>query len=73
LTVPYKGPEYILPSGGEGVAHLVFDVPHSARSVKGGTYEGDRDEDSRTSYALFSIQANVEVKVAMGLGRCASS
>ncbi|KXN83785.1 hypothetical protein AN958_01062 [Leucoagaricus sp. SymC.cos] len=68
LTVPFKGQEYILPPGGEGVAHLVFDVPLSARSVRGGEYEGDGDEEGRKSDALFSIQASVEVKVVMGLG-----
>lgn len=69
LTVPFKGPEYTLPPGGEGVAHLVFDVPPNAKGVRGGTYEGDTDEAEPTSEALFSIQATVAVKVAMGLGR----
>ncbi len=63
LTVPYKGPDYTLPPGGEGVAHLVFDVPLDARSVRGGIYE---DEDDRTSEALFCVQASVEVRVSMG-------
>jgi hypothetical protein len=69
LTVPYRGQEYTLPPGGEGVAHLVFDVPITARSVRGGTYDGDDDGVRNTSEALFSIQASVEVKVGMGLGR----
>ncbi|KAF9450465.1 hypothetical protein P691DRAFT_810282 [Macrolepiota fuliginosa MF-IS2] len=68
LTVPYKGPEYILPPGGEGVAHLVFDVPINARTVRGGTYKDGADGGRRTSEALFCVQANVEVKVNMGLG-----
>lgn len=65
MTVPFKGQEYIVPSGGEGVAHLVFDVPATAKSVRGGTYY---DEEGDTNEALFSIQANVEVKIAMGFG-----
>lgn len=63
LNVPYKGPEYTLSPGGEGVAHLVFDVPLDARSVRGGLYE---DEDERTSEALFCVQASIEVRVTMG-------
>lgn len=67
--MPYKGPEYTLPPGGEGVAHLVFDVPANARSVRGGIYEGDGDDEQRnTSEALFCVQATVEVKVSMGMG-----
>lgn len=72
LTVPYRGQEYTLPPGGEGVAHLVFDVPITARSVKGGIYEGDDDGARSNNEALFSIQASVEVKVGMGLGRWVS-
>ncbi|KAF7773147.1 hypothetical protein Agabi119p4_5314 [Agaricus bisporus var. burnettii] len=68
LTVPYRGQEYTLPPGAEGVAHLVFDVPTTARSVRGGMYDGDEDGVRNTSEALFSIQANVEVKVGMRLG-----
>ncbi|KAF8800499.1 hypothetical protein BYT27DRAFT_7200113 [Phlegmacium glaucopus] len=36
-TVPFRGPEYIIPPGAEGVDNLVFDVPKLARGVQGGT------------------------------------
>ncbi|KAG7444696.1 uncharacterized protein BT62DRAFT_933744 [Guyanagaster necrorhizus] len=67
LTVPFRLPEYIIPPGAEGVASLVFDVPGSARSVKGGHLEGDKSEARRTD-ALFEIRASVEIKMTMGLG-----
>lgn len=67
LTVPFRSPEYIIPPGSEGVASLVFDVPGSARSVKGGHLEGDEPEGRRTD-ALFEIRASVEIKMTMGLG-----
>ncbi|EJD49816.1 hypothetical protein AURDEDRAFT_182893 [Auricularia subglabra TFB-10046 SS5] len=36
LTVPFRGPEYTVLPGGEGVANLVFDIPRWARGVRGG-------------------------------------
>ncbi|KAF8800481.1 hypothetical protein BYT27DRAFT_7262880 [Phlegmacium glaucopus] len=44
-TVPFRGPEYIIPPGAEGVANLVFDVPKLARGVQGGTLDGESEED----------------------------
>ncbi|KAF4571021.1 hypothetical protein EYR36_001709 [Pleurotus pulmonarius] len=64
-VIPYRGQEYIIPPGAEGVASLVFDVPKSAKSVKGGSRE---DDDGRTSEALFEIRCIVGVKLNMGLG-----
>lgn len=68
-VIPYRGQEYIIPPGAEGVASLVFDVPKSAKSVKGGSRE---DDDGRTSEALFEVRCIVGVKLNMGLGRCDS-
>ncbi|KAF9500006.1 hypothetical protein BDN71DRAFT_1258120 [Pleurotus eryngii] len=68
-VIPYRGQEYIIPPGAEGVASLVFDVPKYAKSVKGGSRE---DDDGRTSEALFEIRCIVGVKLNMGLGRCDS-
>ncbi len=50
------------------MASLVFDVPGSARSVKGGHLDGDESEGRRTD-ALFEIRASVEIKMTMGLGK----
>jgi len=72
-TVPYRGPEYIIPPGAEGVANLVFDVPKHARGVRGGTLDGEEIEEGkgarRHSESLFEIRCKVEVKLSMGMGR----
>lgn len=66
--VSFRGPEYIIQPGVEGVAHLMFDVPDSARSVK----DEDRpsgEDGSRTSPTLFAVRCIVSVKMVMGIGR----
>ncbi|KAF9557085.1 hypothetical protein CPC08DRAFT_67284 [Agrocybe pediades] len=70
-TVPFRGAEYIIPPGAEGVANLVFDVPKHARGVKGGILDGEEAEGGtgpRHSESLFEIKCKVEVKLAMGMG-----
>ncbi|KAF7965843.1 hypothetical protein HWV62_41246, partial [Athelia sp. TMB] len=80
-TVPYRGSEYCVPAGGEGVAALVFDVPRAARSVRGGPRHSSSpssdDEDLRDTDgdqsrgrvdALFEIRCTIAVKVLVGLG-----
>jgi len=68
-TVPFRGQEYVVPPGVEGVASLVFDVPTFARGVKGGTRDGDEAEH-RTTEALFEVRCIVGIKMLMGIGRC---
>jgi hypothetical protein len=77
-TVPFKGPEYIIPPGAEGVASLVFDVPRSAKGVKGGILLGDvvenmpKDDEGKKvkeSENIFEIKCIVGVKMTMGLGK----
>ncbi|KAJ8077578.1 hypothetical protein PM082_002010 [Marasmius tenuissimus] len=73
IIVPFKGPEYVIPSGVEGVASLVFDVPKSARGVRGGMYLGDAEFDRtpgkrKETRALFEVQCILGVKLVMGLG-----
>jgi hypothetical protein len=74
VTVPFRGPEYIIPPGAEGVASLVFDVPKEARGVRGGMLDGEELEGEgegrpRISESLFEIRCKVEVKLGMGMGR----
>jgi hypothetical protein len=72
VTVPFRGPEYIIPPGGEGVANLVFDVPKEAKGVRGGMLDGEELEGEgklRISESLFEIRCKVEVKLGMGMGR----
>ncbi|KAH9948610.1 hypothetical protein B0H21DRAFT_733269 [Amylocystis lapponica] len=66
-SVSFRGPEYIIQPGVEGVANLVFDLPKNARGVKGGTRQGDK-EDSAVSDALFEVRCLVNVKLNMGIG-----
>jgi hypothetical protein len=77
-TVSFKGPEYIIAPGGEGVASLVFDVPKDARGVRGGLLEGGEGDDDvsrkeglggRVTESLFEIRCTVGVKIGMGFGR----
>ncbi|THU88985.1 hypothetical protein K435DRAFT_865764 [Dendrothele bispora CBS 962.96] len=77
-TVPFRGPEYIIPPGAEGVASLVFDVPRLAKGVKGGIFLGDvpenlLDKDGnpkkvKESESLFEVRCIVGIKMSMGLG-----
>lgn len=72
-VVPFRGPEYIIPPGAEGIANLVFDVPKQARGVSGGLLDGEEAENGtgpRRTESLFEIRCKVEVKLTMGVGRC---
>ncbi|KAI0833809.1 hypothetical protein BC628DRAFT_1414544 [Trametes gibbosa] len=64
-SVSFKGPEYIITPGAEGVANLVVDVPQNARGVKGGRRIGD---EGKTAQHLFEVRCIAGVKLAMGIG-----
>ncbi|KAF8071531.1 hypothetical protein FPV67DRAFT_879215 [Lyophyllum atratum] len=66
-TVPFRGPDYVIPPGAEGVASLVFDVPSHARGVRGGLLESDESE-GRTSESLFEVRCIVGITINMGIG-----
>jgi hypothetical protein len=68
-TVSFKGPEYIITPGAEGVASLVFDVPKNARGVRSGALEGSEDDEGRMTEPLFEIRCAVGVKLGMGFRR----
>jgi hypothetical protein len=57
-NVAFRGPEYIVAPGVEGVASLVFDVPNHARGVKGGMRDGNESEVRQTD-ALFEVRCIV--------------
>ena len=65
-SVSFRGQEYVIQPGAEGVANLVFDVPSNARGVKGGRRQGD---DGNTIMCLFAVQCLITIKMAMGFGR----
>lgn len=71
-VVPFRGPEYIIPPGAEGIANLVFDVPKQARGVSSGLLDGEEAENGtglRRTESLFEIRCKIEVKLTMGVGR----
>lgn len=69
VTVPFRGAEYTISPGVEGVANLVFDIPKTARGVKGGTREWTDDGDHRHIEALFDVRTSITIVVGMGVGR----
>ncbi|TBU56615.1 hypothetical protein BD310DRAFT_907616 [Dichomitus squalens] len=64
-SVNFRGPEYIIPPGVEGVANLVVDVPKHARGVKGGRRIGD---GGKFTESLFEVRCTVGIKLSMGIG-----
>jgi hypothetical protein len=77
-NIAFRGPEYISQPGTEGIAQLMFDVPHTARTVSahsrhGGDTEEGGEESSpckRCTPPLFEVRGVVVVRIAMPLGRC---
>ncbi|KAG6828962.1 hypothetical protein H0H92_006144 [Tricholoma furcatifolium] len=67
-TVSFRGPEYIIQPGSEGVACLVFDVPSHARGVRGGLLEGGESEH-RTTESLFEVRCVLGITLTMGIGK----
>ncbi|ESK83571.1 hypothetical protein Moror_12084 [Moniliophthora roreri MCA 2997] len=70
-TIPFKGPEYVIHPGVEGVASLVFDVPRHARGVKGGLLLGEEESPGgkrKETKALFEVRCVLGIKMCMGLG-----
>jgi hypothetical protein len=67
-SVSFRGQDYIIQPGTEGVANLVFDVPATARGVKGTERYGD-EVDDRVTECLFEVRCIVGVKLSMGFGR----
>ena len=68
-SVSFRGPEYIIQPGVEGIANLVFDVPEMARSVRGGVRQGGSGYAKHHAAALFEVRCVVSVKLTMGIGR----
>ncbi|TFK21478.1 hypothetical protein FA15DRAFT_623931 [Coprinopsis marcescibilis] len=66
--VPFRGPEYQIPPGAEGVATLVFDVPKHSRGIRGGILDGDETDPPRTTESLFEIRCSVDIRMTMGFG-----
>ena len=69
LTIPFRGSEYTIAPGVEGVANLAFDVPRNARGVKGGAREQAEEGERHHTEALFEVKTSVLIKIGMGVGR----
>ncbi|KAG9039370.1 hypothetical protein FRB95_010658 [Tulasnella sp. JGI-2019a] len=72
VNIPFSGPEYCVPPGGEGVANLVFDVPWSAISSMGALREGDPTQPRKPSRSaeklIFGVECEVMVTIGLGVG-----
>ncbi|KAF8723421.1 hypothetical protein AX14_009312 [Amanita brunnescens Koide BX004] len=66
--VAFHGPEYIIHPGVEGIANLVFDIPKTARGVKGGVYLDEGYRSPRETQSIFEVQCIVSAKMSMGIG-----
>ncbi|KAG6897315.1 hypothetical protein C0992_002491 [Termitomyces sp. T32_za158] len=66
-TVSFRGPDYNITPGAEGVASLIFDVPDHARGVRAGPYEGG-DLDYRSCESIFEVRCILGITINMELG-----
>ena len=66
--VEFRGPEYSVPPGIEGIASLVVDIPRHSRGVKGGLRV---DDNGKTTEGFFEVRCTLSLRIDMPLGRCA--
>lgn len=64
-SVPFHGPEYTVQAFSEGVAHLVLNIPRSARGVRKGPREAmDGRGEPYWKDGLFSVQCYIVVSLS---------
>ncbi|KAG1738398.1 uncharacterized protein EDB91DRAFT_458143 [Suillus paluster] len=63
--VDFRGHEYMVPPGIEGVANLVIDIPRSSRGSRGGARVG---ENGNISDCLFEVCCSLRLRVDMPIG-----
>lgn len=63
--VDFRGPEYSLPPGIEGLARLVIDVPRHFRGTMGSSR---LDDNGRTTDWLFEVSCAFDIRVGMSFG-----
>lgn len=66
--VEFRGPEYSVPPGIEGIARLVIDIPRHSRGVKGGLRI---DDNGRDTEGFFEVRCTLRLRIEMPPGRCA--
>ncbi|KAH7884831.1 hypothetical protein F5I97DRAFT_1507385 [Phlebopus sp. FC_14] len=63
--VDFRGPEYSVPPGIEGVASLVIDIPRRSRGAKGGPRF---DDSGKTTDGLFEVRCVLSIRIEMSSG-----
>lgn len=63
--VEFRGHEYMVPPGIEGVANLVINIPRSSRGSRGGARIG---ENGNTTDCLFEVLCSLKLRVDMPIG-----
>lgn len=68
--VEFRGHEYMVPPGIEGVANLVINIPRSSRGSRGGARVG---ENGNTTDCLFEVRCSLRLRIDMPIERCVVS
>lgn len=63
--VEFRGHEYMVPPGIEGIANLVINIPRSSRGSRGGARIG---EDGNMTDCLFEVLCSLRLRVDMPIG-----
>lgn len=63
--VEFRGHEYMVPPGIEGVANLVINIPRSSRGSRGGARVG---ENGNTTDCLFEVCCSLRLRINMPIG-----
>ncbi|KAG9316882.1 hypothetical protein JVU11DRAFT_2958 [Chiua virens] len=63
--VEFRGPEYSVPPGIEGIATLVIDIPRHSRGVKGGLRV---DDNGKTTEGFFEVCCTLRLTIEMPPG-----
>lgn len=67
--MPFRGPEYTVSAGSEGVASLMLDIPRKACGVVCGPREDFYEREGSKTPPLFFVQCVLSVKLSMGFAR----
>ncbi|KAI9460317.1 hypothetical protein HD554DRAFT_1990737, partial [Boletus coccyginus] len=63
--VEFRGPEYSVPPGVEGIACLVVDIPRHSRGVKGGLRV---DDTGKVTEGFFEVRCALRLRIDMPPG-----
>ncbi|KAI5119446.1 hypothetical protein M0805_008385 [Coniferiporia weirii] len=69
LSMPFRGEDYVVHPGTEGIANLVFSVPNNAFGVRAGRLDtGEGDYGPRRMDSLFFVQCSIQIELGGGFG-----